>query len=152
MGDITKNFSWKEMQYSATAARKGIDNTIPVHLRSNMEKLCKEVLQPIRDAFGQPIVVGSGYRCPKLNKLVGGVTTSQHMSASAADIKTVKDTFAENKKLWDLIVKLIKSGKIKARQIIWEYGKKNVGPDWIHIAINDSQHVTKNNQFVYIGV
>lgn len=152
MGDITKNFSWKEMQYSATAARKGIDNTIPANLKPNMERLVKEVLQPIRDAFGQAIVVGSGYRCPKLNKLVGGVTTSQHMSASAADIKTVKDTFAENKKLWDLIVKLIKSGKIKARQIIWEYGKKNVGPDWIHIAVNDSQHVTKNNQFVYIGV
>lgn len=149
---ITKNFTWKEMQASATAARKGIDNTIPEKLRPNMEKLCKEVLQPIRDAYGKPIVVGSGYRCPKLNKIVGGVSSSQHMQASAADIHSVSDTYKDNKILWDLIINMINSNKLNARQIIWEYGKKGVGPDWIHIAINDSAHVNKKNQLVYIGI
>jgi uncharacterized protein YcbK (DUF882 family) len=150
--NITKNFSWNEMQASATASRKGIDNTIPDKLRPNMEKLCKEILQPLRDAYKKPIVVGSGYRCPKLNKLVGGVSTSQHMQASAADIHSVSDSYKDNKELWDLIVNMANSNKLYARQIIWEYGKKGVGPNWIHISVNDSAHTHRKNQFVYIGI
>lgn len=149
---ITKNFSWAEMQASITAKRRGYDNTIPDTLKPNMVNLCTKVLQPIRDRFGAPIVVGSGYRCPKLNKAVGGVASSQHMTAAAADIRTVSDKYADNKKLWDLILDMAKKGEIKCRQIIWEYGKRDIGPDWIHIAINDIHHSKRDNQIVYIGV
>lgn len=149
---ITKNFSWAEMQASITARKKGYDNSIPDDLKPNMVRLCRDVLQVIRDAYGMPIVVGSGYRCPKLNKAVGGVKNSQHMTAAAADIRSLSDKLTDNRVLWDVIMRLKEEGKIACRQIIWEYGKKSVGPDWIHIAVNDSAHTHRNNQIVYIGV
>lgn len=152
MGNITKNFTWAEMQASVTAKNKGYDNTIPEDLKPNMERLCRDVLQVIRDAYGKPIVVGSGYRCPKLNKAVGGVKNSQHMTAAAADIHSLSDRLSDNKELWDVIIRLKNEGKIKCRQIIWEYGSRSVGPNWIHIAVNDSAHQRRDNQIVYIGV
>lgn len=140
------------MEYSQTAQRKGIDNTIPEALRGNMYRLCKEVLQPIRDAWGKPIVVSSGYRCAKLNKAVGGVSTSQHTVCSAADVHTVENTLAANGRLWDLIIDMAKAGKIKCRQIIFEYGSIKSGPRWIHISVNDNAHTKQENKVVYIGV
>lgn len=149
---ITKNFSWEEMQFSQTAQRIKIDNSIPAKYRENMERLCKEVLQPIRDAWGKPIVISSGYRCPKLNKAVGGAANSQHAFGSAADIHTVENTLTENKKLWDVIITLATAGKIKCRQIIWEYGKKGVGMKWIHLSVNDSEHARQENKQIFVGV
>ncbi|MBO4593473.1 MAG: peptidase M15 [Bacteroidaceae bacterium] len=146
---ITRNFSWAEMQASATARRKGFDNTIPASLRPNMINLCTNVLQPIRDAYGKPIIVGSGYRCPKLNKAVGGVSNSQHMTASAADIHSLSDRLSDNRELWDIIITLANAGRIHCRQIIWEYGTLT-GPDWIHIAINDAIHSHRENQILTI--
>lgn len=152
MSKITEHFTWEEMQASATAKRKGIDNTIPDNLKPNMIKLCKSILEPIRELYGKPIIVGSGYRCPKLNKCVGGVTSSQHMQAAAADIHSLSDTLKDNRELWEVIINLVNSNKIEARQIIFEYGDKKIGPNWIHISVNDDEHTYRKNQIVYIGV
>ena len=151
-GQITKNFGWAEMERSSTAVRLGIDNRVPEKYRENMERLCKEVLQPIRDAWGNPIVISSGYRCPRLNKAVGGAANSQHAFGSAADIHTVENTLTENKKLWDVIITLATTGKIKCRQIIWEYGKKGVGMKWVHVSVNDSEHARQENKQIFVGV
>ena len=148
---ITKNFNRREFENSATAKRKGIDNTIPEMYHDNLLRLA-QLLQAIRDAYNAPIVIGSGYRCPKLNKAVGGVANSDHKYCAAADIKTVTDTLRDNKKLWDVIMSLKEKNAIKARQIIWEYGKKGVGMDWIHISVNHNANKHKDNQIVYIGV
>ena len=61
---------------SSTAKAKKIDNTPTTEVKKNLEKLCQEVLQPIRDKYGRAITVTSGYRSPKLNAAVGGVKTS----------------------------------------------------------------------------
>ena len=76
---ITPNFSYQEMTKSLTAKRKGIDNTPSVASYINLTKLCKFILQPIRDKWGAAIIVSSGYRCPQVNKLVGGVSNSDHI-------------------------------------------------------------------------
>lgn len=151
-GEITKNFSWEEMEYSQTASRLGIDNSIPAAYRGNMERLVKEVLQPIRERWGKPIVVSSGYRCERLNKAVGGVSTSQHAYGSAADIHTVENTLKENGKLWDLIASMAKKGEIECRQIIYEYGQARIGPKWIHLSVNDVYHGRQDNKIIYVGV
>ena len=148
---LSKNFNMKEFWNSPTAKRKGIDNHIPEKYHKNLINLV-QMLQVIRDTYGQPIIVGSGYRCSKLNRAVGGVSNSDHKYAAAADIKTVSDTFKDNKELWDVIMRLKKEGKIQARQVIWEYGKKDIGPDWIHISVNNTYNGKKDNQVVYIGV
>ena len=87
--NITKDFTWDEMMYSHTAKVHGIDNRPSVKERSKIEsaieELVKRLLQPLRMAYGKPIRISSGYRCPALNNVVGGVPTSQHMKGEAAD-------------------------------------------------------------------
>lgn len=83
-----KHFTFNEFEKSNTAIRMGICNTIPITLKSNIEALVNNVLDPIRDYIKMPVYVNSGYRCPLLNKAVGGVQGSQHVQGKAADITT----------------------------------------------------------------
>lgn len=73
----TKNFKQSELEKSSKAEKKGIDNRIPDKYLDNAKELL-EALQIIRDNLGRPITITSGYRCPELNKLVGGVSNSSH--------------------------------------------------------------------------
>ena len=87
MGTISENFSYREFERSDTAERKGITNVITtVEVRDSIKALVDEVLQPLRTAWGKPLSINSGYRCPELNREVGGVPTSQHVKGEAADI------------------------------------------------------------------
>ena len=83
---LTEHFELSEFTRSATADRLHIDNTIPEELIPNLKNLCEQVLEPLREHFGTPVIISSGYRCPQLNKAVGGVTNSQHQKGEAADI------------------------------------------------------------------
>ena len=69
LNQITKNFSYQEMTKSLTAKRKGIDNTPSVASYNNLTHLCKRILQPIRDKWGAPIIVSSGYQDGRTAKL-----------------------------------------------------------------------------------
>lgn len=87
MGDISRNFSYKEFEKSDAAIRLGIDNKIKDGLiKENIKALVDNILQPLRDACGQPLFINSGYRCLKVNEAVGGVPTSQHVMGQAADV------------------------------------------------------------------
>ncbi len=91
--NISKDFSYKEFEASETADRYGITNVITsFEVRDAVKALVLEVLQPLRDAWRKPMRVNSGYRCPKLNALVSGVPTSQHVKGEAADIGTGDQT------------------------------------------------------------
>lgn len=83
-----KYFTIKELCKSSTATQRGIDNTPNSEIVSNLEQLVDNVLDPLREKYGSPIKVNSGYRCEKLNKAVGGANTSQHRYGLAADITT----------------------------------------------------------------
>ena len=87
MGTISKNFSYSEFEASDKADEKGICNVITTfEVRDAVKALVDTVLQPLRDAWGKPLHVNSGYRCPELNKEVGGMPTSQHVKGEAADV------------------------------------------------------------------
>lgn len=89
MGTISKNFSYKEFEESETAQRKGIANVInTTEIRDSVKALVLNVLQPLRDAWGKPLHINSGYRCPALNEAVGGVPTSQHCFDDMTEILT----------------------------------------------------------------
>lgn len=84
---ISKHFKYSEFTKSDTAARLHINNAITSwEVRDNIKALVENVLQPLRDNWGGPLVINSGYRCPELNKAVGGVPTSQHVKGQAADV------------------------------------------------------------------
>ena len=87
MGTISKNFSYREFEASDKADEKGICNVITnFEVRDAIKALVDTVLQPLRDAWGKPLHINSGYRCPELNRAVGGKPTSQHLSGQAADV------------------------------------------------------------------
>ena len=86
MGTISKNFSYAEFEKTDVPGMQ-IRNTITsVEVRDNIKALVDNVLQPLRDAWGEPLAINSGYRCPEVNKAVGGVPTSQHTKGEAADV------------------------------------------------------------------
>ena len=84
-----KHFNLSEFFQSSTAAKNGIKNEPSADERAtivrNINLLVDNVLDPIRDKFCAPVIITSGYRCPQVNRLVGGVDNSQHMSGCAAD-------------------------------------------------------------------
>ena len=82
---ISKNFTLEEFTASSTAKANGITNVPSTQQVANLCALVHNVLQPLRDAMGHEIKIGSGYRCPRLNAAVGGVSNSQHMNGEAAD-------------------------------------------------------------------
>lgn len=126
-----KYFTIEELCASDTARRRGIDNTPDAAKRQKLQTLIEQLLDPIRAVWGAPITINSGYRCPKLNAAVGGVSTSQHLRGEAADISVGSP--ADNKRLFDRIVELRDEGRIAFDQLIWEKGTA-AGPEWIHIS------------------
>lgn len=122
-----KYFTMDELTHSATAIRKGIDNTPDSKVKANLTALVANILDPLREAYGKPIVVSSGYRCAKLNRAVGGVARSQHLSGQAADIQSAGKSRSEHKKLFDLARKL----NLPYDQLIDEHDYK-----WVHISFN----------------
>ena len=117
-----KYFTIIELCKSDTARARGIDNTPTEEVKENLQALIENVLDPLREAYGKPISVNSGYRCPELNKVVGGVSNSQHVKGQAADID-VHNT-AGNQKLYDYIIQ-----NLTFDQCLWENGGA-----WIHVS------------------
>lgn len=84
-----KHFNLSEFFQSSAAAKNGIKNEPSPDEKAtivrNINLLVDNVLDPVRDMVNAPIIITSGYRCPQVNRLVGGVDNSQHMSGCAAD-------------------------------------------------------------------
>ena len=123
----SKYFTLPEMLESATARRLKIAEQFnpPAEIITNLELLCKNILDPLREKCGA-ITVTSGYRSPALNKAVKGAKSSQHMKGQAADIKGINCSNAE---LFNQIQKL----KLPFDQMIWEYGTDKE-PSWVHVS------------------
>jgi hypothetical protein len=85
---LSNNFSLEELCFSSTANKMKINNyTTDNNIVSKLKLLCEHILQPVREHYGKPVVVNSGYRCPSLNKAVGGAKTSQHLTGEACDFE-----------------------------------------------------------------
>lgn len=121
-----KYFTIKELTKSAKAQANGIDNTPGKEEINNLTQLVDKVLDPLREMYGKPIRVNSGYRCKKLNSLVGGVSSSQHLTGQAADISSYRNTKAENEILFNLIKKLPFDQLINEKDF-----------SWIHVSYSD---------------
>lgn len=100
----TKYFTLEEMCRSNTASIKGIENLPSEEIKEKLFYLMTHCLDPIREIWGKPIIVNSGYRCPELNKAIGGAKNSQHLKGEAADITT--GSKEGNRKLFLMIDRL----------------------------------------------
>lgn len=121
-----KYFTIKELVKSSTAEAKGIDNTPNPDIESNLTTLVDNILDPLREIYGKPIKVNSGYRCPELNKAVGGSATSDHVKGFAADITA--GSKEENERLFNII-----KHNFHFSQLIDE---KNFS--WVHVSYNSN--------------
>lgn len=120
---MAKYFTLQELTRSPTAVAKGIDNTPPPDIKVKLNALMNNLLDPVREMWGKPIIVNSGFRCPVLNRAVGGMPTSQHTKGEAADITT--GNREDNRRLFDMII----SSGIGFDQLIDEKGYS-----WLHLS------------------
>lgn len=121
-----KYFTIKELCKSLTAIQKRINNTPNSEIVNNLKQLVDFILDPLRERYGKPITVNSGYRCPALNKAVNGSKTSQHVKGLAADITAGSPK--ENKVLFQLAQEL----DLPFDQLIDEKKFR-----WVHISFSE---------------
>lgn len=128
---LSKNLMLKEVVKSNTATRKGIDNTPDQWAINNLQAVADHIFQPVRDHFGVPIGVTSGFRSKELNKVIGGSKYSQHMIGEAIDIDADMYGKATNAQIFDFIKK-----NLEWDQMIWEFGDDE-NPAWIHVSFKE---------------
>ena len=129
MEKISKHISYKEAIKSNTALRLNIDNTPDEVSLTNMTGVAHNIFEPLRLWVGGPIKINSFYRCPKLNRAIGGSKRSQHCEGRAIDID---DTFGykTNAEMFDYI-----KNNLNFDQMIWEFGNDN-NPAWVHVSFD----------------
>lgn len=140
---LSEHFTLEEMTASTTAEKRGIENVPDGKAKMALANLCQRILEPVRLRFGYPITVTSGYRCPELNRAVGGARNSQHMTGDAADIVCKS---MPNVALFRLMEEMVRNGQIEVGQLIWEGGTAG-NPAWIHVS--NPREGKKNGQILY---
>ena len=128
---ISKHISKKEATFSATATRKGIDNTPGEYELQNMELIAEKIFEPLRKHVNGPIKSNSFYRSQELKKAIGGSTKSQHCQGRAMDLD---DTYGymSNADMYKYI-----KDNLDYDQMIWEFGTEE-NPDWVHVSYVDA--------------
>lgn len=140
---ISNYFTLDEFTKSEKASKLGIIEQYnpPISVVENLKKLAVNVADPIREKFGSWSPT-NGYRCAKLNELVGGAKSSRHLTGNAFDETFIKD--GKNISYEVFFWLLENKATVKWTKIIWEKGDVN-NPDWLHI-----EHVEGEKQRVFV--
>ena len=133
---ISEHISLNEAIKSQTATRKGIDNTPDERQLGNMQRVANDCFEPLRRAKNIPIGISSFFRCPTLNKAIGGSEISQHcatedskgINAAAIDIDADIYGGITNKEVFTWL-----KANVEFDQLIWEFGTDE-NPNWVHIS------------------
>ena len=134
-----KYFTIEELCQSETAEELGIDNTPTEEVKENLTFFTEKILDPLRESWGSAIIVNSGFRCPELNKAVGGSKTSVHPLGWGVDLYPKNEKIEEFKKH---VIKFFK-GK-RWDQVILEKSGKKV---WVHIGLYNNVGKQRNQIF-----
>lgn len=140
-----KYFTIEELCNSVTAKKKGIPNKPTPEITKHLTELVENLLDPLRIAWGSPIKISSGYRCPALNKAVGGSTTSAHNAGYAADMYPANGKIGEFK---EFVMKWLKENNMKFDQYINEYSGNS---QWVHLAIKNRTGEQRKQYMLYKG-
>ena len=125
---LSKNLSLAEVTKSVTASRLGINNEPDDWAVQNLQAIAECIFQPVRNAFGTPIFVSSGYRSEDLNVAIGGSKRSQHIQGRALDLDADVFGGCTNGEIFRYIL-----NNLEFDQLIWEFGDED-NPDWVHVS------------------
>jgi hypothetical protein len=126
---LSEHLSLAEVTKSDTAKRRGVSNMPTEAHIANFKLLAENIFEPIRNHFGKPIFISSGYRSAELNKAIGGAASSQHCQGEAIDIDMDgRPGGITNKMVFDFIKE-----NLNFDQLIWEFGT-DANPDWVHVS------------------
>ena len=128
------NFTLAEFIRSDTAARRGIDNTPDFDDVDRLEELVEKFIQPLRSAYGKPIIVSSGYRCERLNRAVGGVSNSVHIKGWAADLQ-ISGNIAKFNEFVEFVKRWVKEKNIQFDQLLIENSGRTY---WLHVGLRSN--------------
>lgn len=131
-----KYFTIEELCRSDKARQMGINNTPTDDIIDSLSDLVENVLDPAREMLGRPVTVNSGYRCPALNKVVGGAPNSQHAKGEAVDITI--GSWEGNKRLFEII-----RDNLPFDQLIDEHNFS-----WVHVSYRQGSN---RKQILKIG-
>ena len=134
---ISTHVSYEEATKSQTAIYKGIDNTPNDEELANMKYIAENIFEKVRGKFNCPIAISSFFRCTKLNKAIGGSSSSQHCKGEAMDLDADVFGITTNKRIFDFIRK-----NLEFDQLIWEFGTDN-NPDWVHVSLKKNGYNKK---------
>ena len=132
---LSKYVSLAEVTRSDMAKRKGIDNSPTAEHLENLKVICEEVFDKVREYFGVPIFISSGYRSAVLNKAIGGSSTSDHNNGRALDLdQDGHGNGVTNADVFNFI-----KDNLEFDQLIWEFGTDK-NPDWVHVGYRKGEN------------
>jgi len=130
---ISEFLTYGDCIKSEYATRKGLNNTPTPEQIQNLMHLGKFIYDPLCEYFGRKIPITSAFRSEKVNKSIGGSSSSQHCLGQAIDL----DLDGTNRQIFDAIRNL----KLPFDQLIWEFGTPDE-PAWVHVSYS-SRHRKK---------
>mgnify|MGYP000396681153 FL=1 len=145
MERISKYVTYQEVTKSNQATALKLANIPNAEQLNNLHLVCVKIFDPLREHFGIPIGISSGFRSVELNSKIGGSKSSQHCQGKALDIDG--DIFGgiSNKLIFEYIRK-----SCTFDQLIWEFGSENA-PDWVHVSYNEGKNRGQVLRAVKIG-
>lgn len=141
-----KHFTFQEFERSDTAARLKIDNRMPEPAEAHVVELVDILLDPLREAWGGPLTVSSGYRCTELNRAVGGSDTSAHTAGWAADLVPDVDDPRGVQGLVRFAIEWLTATGLPFDQLIDE---RSGGSRWLHLGIRNLKGEQRRQVKVY---
>lgn len=134
-------FTIEELCQSEVAEMNNIDNTPDQDIENNLNELIN-FLNPMREAWGSAILVNSGYRCDKLNEMVGGSDTSVHKIGFAVDL------FPKNGEIekFKIFIENYLKTNCQWDQLLFE---RNKHTQWVHIGLYNN-YMQQRMQIKYI--
>lgn len=132
--NLSKNLTLKEVTKSNTADRYGISNQPNAEHLENLKQVAENVFQKVREHFGVPIYVSSGYRSQRLNKKVKGSVTSDHCKGKALDLDADVFGGVTNAEIFHYI-----KDNLEFKQLIWEFGNEE-NCNWVHVSFDPNNN------------
>lgn len=141
--NLTQHFTLEELSHSDYAEAHGIKNYPGQQAQQNLMMLCVLILEPLRTAIGQPILINSGYRCKQVNMGVGGVATSHHLLGLAADINF------DNETQLNAMIRALHNNKHLDLALI----ERSKSSRWLHVQLPLTNHIPRHKiSTIYVHI